>query len=142
MVQPGASPHLQCQCPPIRLPPIDAEELPAPRMATFLRLEMTGRGPKRLSVGAAASLCLHSTQLAAEGSCTTDASRRDRPVARNQTLRVVRLSRIITVLSMDAIFVEARAFTQVVEDYFGGDEAYSAFQHFLARSPESGRVMA
>jgi len=43
---------------------------------------------------------------------------------------------------MDAIFVEARAFTQVVEDYFGGDEAYSAFQHFLARSPESGRVMA
>src|SRR5438552_7236323 len=43
---------------------------------------------------------------------------------------------------MDAIFVEARAFTQVVEDYFGGDEAYSAFQHFLARSPESGRVIA
>ena len=43
---------------------------------------------------------------------------------------------------MDAIFVEARAFTQVVEEYFGSDETYSAFQHFLARSPESGRVIA
>jgi hypothetical protein len=43
---------------------------------------------------------------------------------------------------MDAIFVEAGAFTQAVEDYFGGDEAYSAFQHFLARSPEIGRGIA
>jgi hypothetical protein len=57
-------------------------------------------------------------------------------------LQVDLLRCIIPVASMDAIFVEARAFTQVVEEYFGSDEAYSAFQHFLARSPESGRVIA
>jgi hypothetical protein len=43
---------------------------------------------------------------------------------------------------MDAIFVEAGTFTQVVEEYFGGDEAYSAFQYYLARSPNCGRVIA
>jgi hypothetical protein len=43
---------------------------------------------------------------------------------------------------MEALFVEAPEFTRAVEEYFGGDEAYSAFQHALARSPESGRVIA
>src|SRR6478672_2628579 len=43
---------------------------------------------------------------------------------------------------MDATFAEASVFTQVVEEYFGGDEAYSAFQCFLTLSPESGRVIA
>jgi hypothetical protein len=48
----------------------------------------------------------------------------------------------MTQFRMDIIFVEAAAFTRAVEDYFGGDEAYSAFQYFLAHSPESGRVIS
>jgi hypothetical protein len=44
--------------------------------------------------------------------------------------------------SMEALFVESALFSQAVEEYFGGDEAYSAFQQYLARLPESGRVIA
>ena len=38
-------------------------------------------------------------------------------------------------------FVETRKFMQVREDYFAGDEAYSAVQQALLADPDSGRVM-
>jgi hypothetical protein len=61
---------------------------------------------------------------------------------RDRTLPILVLSGIMSPVSMDAIFLEAVVFTQVVEEYFGGDEAYSAFQLFLIQSPESGRVIS
>jgi hypothetical protein len=42
---------------------------------------------------------------------------------------------------MNVTFVETAGFTEMVNEYFGGDEAYRVFQQFLASNLNRGSVM-
>ena len=42
---------------------------------------------------------------------------------------------------MNIAFIEMRNFTEVIAEYFGGDEHYRRLQKFLALDPEQGRVI-